>query len=71
MHFVNGRWYLYSTVFEASGVPYETFVLDGLRSDSNDEQYIADGYIRAFVTDETGDVSTLKAWTYDSNELFV
>lgn len=33
---VNGRWKHYSTVFTAAGVDYETFVLDGLKSDSVD-----------------------------------
>ena len=33
---VNGRWKHYQTVFTASGIDYETFVLDGLKSDSAD-----------------------------------
>ena len=31
----NGQWKLYSTIFTASGIENETFVLDGLMSDAD------------------------------------
>lgn len=31
----NGRWRKYSTIFVANGTDFETFVLDGLKSDSS------------------------------------
>ena len=46
---MNGRWKHYSTVFVASGTDYETFVLDGLKSDSEDDMYIANNGIQVFV----------------------
>lgn len=46
---VNGRWKHYSTTFVATGIEYETFVLDGLKSDSADDMYIANNGIQVFV----------------------
>ena len=74
---VNGRWKHYSTVFEASGIDYETFVLDGLKSDSKTGQYIANNGIQVFVIpngintpdDLPENQSTM--WYNDPNEIFI
>ena len=55
----------------ANGIDYETFLLDGLRSDHESEEYIANE-IMVFVEsiDENGN-TTITKWTRDDNELFV
>jgi hypothetical protein len=45
----NGRWYLYDTVFVASGTQYETFILDNVVSNSDLKQYAAHGFIDVYV----------------------
>jgi hypothetical protein len=45
----NGRWYLYDTIFVASGAPYETFVLNNIVSNSEINQYAAHGFIDVYV----------------------
>lgn len=46
----NGIWKLYSTIFTANGSNYETFVLDGLKSDSStDDPIIAHGGIDVYI----------------------
>lgn len=72
---VNGRWKHYATVFEAAGLDYETFVLDGLKSDSADEKYVANNGIQVFVIPNgvaLTDVSQNEImWSNDPNELFI
>lgn len=73
---VNGRWKHYSTVFTASGVDYETFVLEGIKSDSEAEKYVANNGIEVFVipngveTYEQLD-GEITRWYPDPNELFI
>ena len=71
VNLVNGRWKLYGTIFTANGIDYETFLLDGLRSDHESEEYVANEII-VFVEsiDENGN-TTITKWTRDDNELFV
>ena len=38
---LNGRWKMYSHIFTASGVDNETFILDGLYSDSDASKFVA------------------------------
>lgn len=45
----NGRWKLYPQIFTASGSNYETFVLDGIESSSNDQKYAAHAFIDVYV----------------------
>ena len=70
---INGQWKLYPTVFIATGSEYETFELAGLKSDSENKQYIADGYIKAYVIPENGSFEDIadNEWNYDRDEIFV
>ena len=45
----NGRWVLYPTIFTANGSNYETFVLDGVCSDTDNKKYAAHGYIDVYI----------------------
>lgn len=65
---MNGRWKLYPTVFTASGVEYEQFELTGLKSDSNNEKFVANDYFKVFVMDTDGNIDD--EWFLDKNELF-
>lgn len=67
IEFLNGRWKLYGTVFTASGVERETFTLDGIRSFSDDEKYVAHRYIKVFVQSEG---KFQDYWKCDYNEIF-
>jgi len=40
---------MYGTVFAASGVDNETFVLDGLKSDSSDRKFVSHNFIDIYV----------------------
>lgn len=75
---VNGRWKHYSTAFEASGIDYETFVLDGLKADSADSKYIANNGIQVFVIpsyaktlEDVRDEDKPIMWHNDPNEIFI
>ena len=77
---INGRWKHYSTVFTASGIDYETFVLDGLKSDSSEQKYIANNGIQVFVIPASVDEDNLGSagltqsdifWNNDPNEIFI
>lgn len=67
--FVNGIWRLYSTSFTASGVPYETFILDNLKSDSSQNAYIANNGIEVFIEDAND--NKIYHWNRDPYELFI
>lgn len=45
----NGRWYLYDTIFVATGEQYEIFVLNNVVSNSVLNQYAAHGFIDVYV----------------------
>lgn len=45
----NGKWKLYNTVFTAEGTDWETFVLNGLRSDSATGDYVGNNFIHVYV----------------------
>lgn len=70
----NGQWKLYPTVFTASGVENETFVLDGLMSDSDKGKYVSHEFIDIFIKhfdETTGKWTFDKAWECDLNGIFV
>lgn len=45
----NGKWKLYDTIFTSSGTKYETFVLNGVKSNSEAGQFAAHGFIDVYV----------------------
>ena len=45
----NGVWKLYDTVFTSSGTKYETFVLDGIKSNASAGYFAANGFIDVYV----------------------
>lgn len=47
--FYNGKWRAYSVVFTASGLENETFVLDGLQSNSSEDKYVSGDFIRVVI----------------------
>lgn len=47
----NGRWRLYNNVFTAEGTDWETFTLNGLRSDSSTNNFVANNYIHVYVSE--------------------
>ena len=68
----NGRWKLYNTIFTASGVENETFVLDGLASDATRDNYVAHNFIDIFVQhyDGTGEWKFQRDWELDIDGIF-
>ena len=72
---VNGRWKHYATVFTAAGIDYETFVLDGLKSNSIDKKYVANDGIQVIVIPNGKDLDDLDQtdilWHCDPNEIFI
>lgn len=66
---INGRWRLYGTTFTANGTDYETFILDGVQSDSEAKKYVATNKIQVVVKSiETGKYDR---WDPDQNEIFI
>lgn len=53
----NGRWKLYTTVFTATGDPWETFTLTNMMSNVEAESYVAHGFIDVYAVE----------YIYDSN----
>ena len=49
----NGRWKLFNSVFTAQGTDWETFTLNGLRSDVFTNEYVANNYIHVYVVSPT------------------
>lgn len=45
----NGKWYLYDTIFVASGEQYEIFILNNVVSNSLINEYAAHGFIDVYV----------------------
>lgn len=68
INLVNGKWKLYPTVFTASGVEYEQFVLDGLKSDSDEGKFVANDYFKVYIMDQDGKIDD--EWFQDKNEIF-
>lgn len=68
----NGQWKLYSTIFTASGVENETFVLDGLQSDASKGKFVAHNFIDIFIQhyDESGKWVFQRDWEMDANGIF-
>ena len=67
VQFYNGKWHAYSVVFTASGLENETFVLDGLQSDSNKNRFVSGDFIKIIVeTRQEYD----DGWYNDSNGIF-
>lgn len=70
----NGQWKLYPTIFTASGIENETFILDGLMSDASKNKYVSHEFIDIFVKhyDETKNKWYFdKAWECDLNGIFI
>lgn len=67
----NGRWRMYEIPLVSEGIPYETFTLESLYSDSERESYIAYPYIHAFVKRVVDDVETWKIFKPATNSLFI
>lgn len=51
----NGKWRLYDTVFVAEGTDWETFVLNGIRSDASTGNYVANNFIHVYVAEPRGE----------------
>ena len=68
----NGQWKLYNTIFTASGIENETFILDGLMSDASQNMYVAHNYIDIFVQhfETTGEWVFQRDWEMDANGIF-
>ena len=68
----NGRWRMYNTIFTASGTENETFVLDGLVSDSSKDQYVAHNFIDIFVQHYNGNGEWVfqRDWELDVDGIF-
>lgn len=67
--FYNGRWMPYNVVFTASGIENETFLLDGLRSDSGAGQYVSAQFMHVVVEKKsTGEYEM--DWVNDSDGIF-
>lgn len=49
VQFYNGRWKIYNTVYTASGIENETFTLDNLKSDSDENKYVSGDFIKIFI----------------------
>lgn len=65
----NGRWKLYNTVFTAQGTDWETFTLNGLRSDMFSNEYVANNYIHVYVVSPTTDADgTVKIQRYNMTD---
>ena len=56
----NGIWKLYSTVFSGNGQEYQTLHLDGLKSDSDAQKFVASEFIHVYIQ---GDDNKLEQWT--------
>lgn len=70
----NGQWKLYHTVFTASGVENETFFLEDLLSDSDQDKYVSHEFIDVFIKhydSATGQWTFDRAWECDLNGIFV
>ena len=67
---VNGRWKKYSTEFTANGLDFETFILDGLESNSELDKYVGNNRIQVFVKSQNPLVES-QWWHCDQNELFL
>lgn len=50
----NGRWRLHDQIFTASGIKYETFTLQNVRSDSANSHFVAHGFIDVYVKKSDG-----------------
>ena len=46
---VNGEWKLYPTIFTASGVDFETFVLEDANSDNSKGKFVSNDHIDVYV----------------------
>ena len=71
----NGMWKLYTTVFVATGDPWETFVLENLKSDANLNQYVAHGFIDVYAVvyadnDTKSSIDKIYKFNYTDRQLF-
>ena len=70
--FYNGRWKLYSTVFTSNGESYQTFTLDGLKSDSSDTvpMYVPSDMIDVYVSYYENDTRHIDRWNAVNEGIF-
>lgn len=50
----NGKWKLYPTIPVASGTPWESFTLTGLRSDASTFEYVSGQYLDVYIKKSDG-----------------
>lgn len=67
----NGRWTYYGSMV-ASGTPFETFVLNSVKSDINNEGYVADGEIDIYIERRASDgtIKMINDFQKTTDELF-
>lgn len=66
---VNGRWKYYGKL-EASGLPYETFVLDDLKSDTENKKFVANNGIDVYIERKLGSKTVFMKYDVTTDELF-
>lgn len=73
----NGRWNTYSTVFVATGEPWETFTLANLNSSTELSSYVAHGFIDVYAVvynfnsnHEPTDIKNIYKYCYTDKQLF-
>lgn len=64
----NGKWKLYNTVFTAEGTDWETFVLNGIRSDAATGDYVGNNFIHVYVANP-GDSTPRRYYATDEGLL--
>lgn len=67
----NGEWKLHSTIFTASGIANETFVLEGVKSKADESKFVAHDFIDVYVQHFNGESYEFDdSWTMDKNGIF-
>lgn len=69
--FYNGRWQVYSTVFQSSGEKNQQFILSDLKSDFDKEEYVPTNGIHVYIDVESSSGSSLEQYTVVSDGIFV
>ena len=64
----NGKWVMHSDVFVSNGGAYQTFVLDGVKSDANEGRFVSNDHIHVYVMDKDGNIDQ---WKMDRDEIFL
>ena len=61
--FYNGVWKLYDQAFTTNGQPYQKFTLLDIKSDSDEQQYVADQCVHVYVASPDGSIEQYKTVT--------